>query len=154
MCDCYATTDPVAEMGRMAQLSGDPEESAVKWLALAMLHGVNSQAREISIALDESGCVRVKSERPDCDLPPPDAKIADAVMDAVRDITHIEEDKGSLPVSIGIRDGSINVLVKVKSKGERDKVAFLFDAGERRHHRDDGHSRDGHHRSHHGRHHH
>ncbi len=131
MCDCYATTDPLVEMERMRNESGDKEESAVKWLALAVLHGINSDLEEISISLDEDGRVRVKAEHPASDLPAPSAEIADTIMDVVREITHIEEDKGRLPIAIGIRDSSVDLEVKVKSKGERDKVKLKFKKGHR-----------------------
>ena len=126
MCDCYATTDPLAEMERMRNETGDVEESAVKWLALAVLHGINSGLEEISISLNEAGRVRVKAEHPESELPAPSEKIADTIMDVVREITHIEEDKGLMPLSIGIRDSSVDLVVKVKSEGERDKVKLKF----------------------------
>jgi len=45
---------------------------------------------------------------------------------AVREVTHIEEDKGSLPVTLGIRDSSVELVFKVKTKDERDKVKIKF----------------------------
>lgn len=126
MCDCYATTDPLEEMAKMAaQDGGDLEESAVKWLALAILHGINSNAEEIAIRRDEEGRVRVKAQYRTAELPPPDRKIADAVIEAVHGITHIE-DKGKLPLSIGIRDSSIDLMIHVKSSGGRHKVKLNF----------------------------
>jgi hypothetical protein len=147
MCDCYATTDPLAEMARMKTETGDKEESAVKWLALAVLHGINSGLEEISISLDEEGRVRVKAEHPKEELPAPSTDIADAVMDVVREITHIEEDKGRMPLSIGIRDSSVALEVKVKSKGERDKVKLKF---KKEHHHEGrhGHHGEGHQHKH------
>ena len=54
MCDCYATEDPLKEM---SEIKGDKDqgEAAEKWLALAALHGVNNNAREISIRKSELG---------------------------------------------------------------------------------------------------
>jgi hypothetical protein len=147
MCDCYATTDPLEEMARMKNESGDKEESAVKWLALAVLHGINSDLKEISISLDEEGRVRVKAEHPKEELPAPSTEITDAVMDVVREITHIEEDKGRLPLSIGIRDSSVDLVIKVKSKGERDKVELKFKK-EHPHEGRHGHHGEGHHHKH------
>ncbi len=44
LCDCYATADPLKEMSVVGQ-DKDKEEAALKWLALAALHGVNQQRR-------------------------------------------------------------------------------------------------------------
>ena len=123
MCDCFATSDPLEEMNRMRDETGDKEESAVKWLALAVLHGINSDLKEISISIDDDGEVRVKADKR---LPAPNPEIAKAVLAAVREITHIEDDKGSLPVTIGIRDSSVELVFKVKTKDERDKVKIKF----------------------------
>lgn len=125
MCDCYATTDPLEEMAKMAAEKEDVQESAVKWLALAILHGINSNAEQIAILRHEDGQVRVKAEYRTAELPPPDEKIAGAVIEAVREITHIE-DKGKLPLSIGVRDSSIDLDVKVKTKDGKQKVKLKF----------------------------
>jgi hypothetical protein len=126
MCDCFATTDPLEEMARMAGEKDDLQESAVKWLALAILHGVNSDAEEIVLRRGEDGRVRVKAEYRTADLPEPDQGIAEAVIEAVRSITHIEEDKGKLPVSIGIRDSSVDLEIRIKARGGKQKVKLKF----------------------------
>ena len=41
MCDCYATADPLKEMS-IVKNDEDKEEAALKWLALATLHGINN----------------------------------------------------------------------------------------------------------------
>ena len=54
LCDCYATTDPLKEMSEIKKDS-DQDEAAVKWLALAALHGVNNNAKEVSITRSPDG---------------------------------------------------------------------------------------------------
>jgi hypothetical protein len=44
----------------------------------------------------------------------------------VREITHIEDAKGKLPLSLGIRDSSVDIQVKVKSKGDEHTVSLKF----------------------------
>jgi len=112
-------------MAKMAGESEDLQESAVKWLSLAILHGINSHAEKIAIFRDEEGGVRVRAEYHTAELPPPSDKIAQAVIAAVRDITHIE-DKGKLPLSVGIRDSSIDLEVKLKSKHGKEKLKLKF----------------------------
>ena len=40
LCDCFATTDPLKEMSEIME-DQNREEAALKWLALAALHGIN-----------------------------------------------------------------------------------------------------------------
>ncbi len=126
MADCYATADPLKEMAAMAKET-DLEEAAVKWLALAVLHGVNDNAEKIKIRHNEDGRVQVTAEYRVTELPAPSPEIAAAVVRAVREITHIEEDKGKLPLSIGIRDSSVDIQVKVKAKEGENKVTLKFE---------------------------
>jgi hypothetical protein len=124
MCNCYATTDPLKSMSQMA--NEDSEDAAVKWLALAALHGVNANAKKITIYQAGDQSVRVVAEYRPTDLPAPSKAIAEKVMAAVREITHIEGEKGKLPLSLGIRDSSIDIQVKVKSEGGENKISLKF----------------------------
>jgi hypothetical protein len=47
-------------------------------------------------------------------------------MDAVREITHIEGDKGKSPLALGIRNDSIELQVKIKTKDDIEKVTLKF----------------------------
>jgi hypothetical protein len=124
MCNCYATTDPLKSMSQMA--NEDSEDAAVKWLALAALHGVNANAKKITIYQAGDQSVRVVAEYRPTDLPAPNKNVAEKVMAAVREITHIEGEKGKLPLSLGIRDSSIDIQVKVKSEGSENKISLKF----------------------------
>jgi hypothetical protein len=125
LCDCYATTDPLREMSALRS-EGDREEAALKWLALAALHGVNSNAEKISIIRSGSGEVTVKAEYRVAELPSPGPEIGKKVIEAAREITHLEGEKGKSPLALGIRDSSIDVEIKVKKdeKGERLTLNF------------------------------
>jgi hypothetical protein len=125
MCDCYATSDPLRSMSAMANESGG-EESAVKWLALAALHGINANAKGINLMFAGDGSVRVVAEYRPTDLPAPGKATAEKIMDVVREITHIEDAKGKLPLSLGIRGGSVDIQIKVKSHGDEGEVKLKF----------------------------
>ncbi len=125
MCDCYSTTDPLKSMSQMVN-EGDAEEAAVKWLALAALHGINANAEKISLFQAGDGTVRAVAEYRPTDLPAPSKAIAHKVMGVVREITHIEDAKGKLPLSLGIGDSSVEIQVKVKSKGDEHTVTLKF----------------------------
>ena len=84
MCDCYATTDPLKEMSKIKGDS-DQSEAAEKWLALAALHGVNNNAKEISIRRSKDGKIKVTAQYRESELPSPGSKIGKKIMSAVRE---------------------------------------------------------------------
>ena len=125
MCDCYATTDPLKEMSKIKGDS-DQDDAAEKWLALAALHGVNNNAKEIAIRRTKDGKITVTAKYRETELPSPGAEIGDKVMSAVREITHIEGEKGKSPLALGIRQDSIELKIKMKSKDKGERVTLTF----------------------------
>jgi hypothetical protein len=125
LCDCYATTDPLKEMSQIKKDS-DQDEAALKWLALAALHGVNNNAKEVSITRSPDGNIRVSARYRESELPSPGSEIGEKIMNAVREITHIESGKGKSPLALGIREDSIELKIKMKSKEGGEKVTLKF----------------------------
>ncbi|MBW2406149.1 MAG: hypothetical protein JRF17_02170 [Deltaproteobacteria bacterium] len=125
MCDCYATGDPLKEMS-IVKDEEDKDEAAVKWLALVALHGVNNNAEEITITRNPDGNVRVVAEYRDTELPSPGNEVGKKIVDAVREITHIEEEKGKTPLSLGIRNDSLELNIKFKAKDNKEKITIKF----------------------------
>jgi hypothetical protein len=125
LCDCYATNDPLQEMS-VVKDDADQEEAAIKWLALASLHGVNNNAKEITLTRSKNGEVRVTAKYRETDLPSPGPDVGAKIMDAVREVTHIEGGKGKSPLALGIRNDSIELQVKMKTKDEGERVTIKF----------------------------
>jgi hypothetical protein len=125
MCDCYATTDPLKEMSVVRQ-DKDAEEAAVKWLALAALHGVNHNAEEITVSRSKKGDVKVVARYRETELPSPGPEVGQKIMAAVREITHIEGDKGKTPLALGMRNDSLELKVKIKVKDDGERVSIRF----------------------------
>ena len=125
LCNCYATEDPLRSMSQMRH-DKEPQEAATKWLALAALHGINDGAKEISLFYAGDGSVRVVAEYRTRDLPAPDKAIAEEIMAVVREITHIDASKGKLSLSLGVRDSSIDIKVKVKTEGDENSISLKF----------------------------
>jgi hypothetical protein len=125
LCDCYATNDPLKEMS-VVKNDGDKDEAAVKWLALAALHGVNNNAKEVILTRTNDGEVRVAARYRESELPSPGSEVGTKIMEAVREITHIEGRKGKSPLALGIRNDSIELEVKMKQKEGREKVTIKF----------------------------
>ena len=125
LCDCYATNDPLQEMSALER-DDDKDEAALKWIALAALHGINANAEEISIAQSKEGMVRVMVEYRKGELPSPGSEIGGNIIEAVRGITHMEGNKGKVPLALGIRDGSIEISIKMKRSKNGEKISFKF----------------------------
>ena len=125
LCDCYATNDPLQEMC-VVKNDSDKDEAALKWLALASLHGVNNNAKEITISRSKDGEVRVTAKYRESELPSPGSEVGARIMEAVREVTHIEGDEGKSPLSLGIRNDSIELQVEIKTKDDREKVTLEF----------------------------
>jgi hypothetical protein len=126
LCDCFAQTDPLREMSLLKN-APDKEEAALKWIALAVLHGVNMDAKQISITNASDGTVKVVAEYRDAELPSPGSEIGKQAVKALREITHIEEKKGELPLALGIRESSLEVKVQVNQQDGTETVTLKFD---------------------------
>ena len=125
LCDCFATADPLKEMC-LLEKDEDKDEAALKWLALAILHGINANAKKISIVRSKNGEVKVIAEYRKADLPNPGSEIGEKIIKAVRGITHLEGEKGKIPLAVGVRDGSIELNVKLKKDEDGESVALRF----------------------------
>ena len=127
LCDCYATNDPLKEMSTVKN-EGDKDEAALKWLALSALHGVNGNAKEITITRSKDGEITVTAKYRESELPSPGSDIGAKIIEAVREITHIEGDKGETPLALGIRNDSIEIQVTMNSEEDKEKVTLKFPA--------------------------
>ena len=125
LCDCYATNDPLKEMSEIKG-DGDKDEAALKWLALVALHGVNDNAKEVSITRSPDGNIKVTARYRESELPSPGPEIGEKIMNAVREITHIEGNKGKSPLALGIREDSIELKIKMHAKDEGERVTLKF----------------------------
>jgi hypothetical protein len=127
MCDCYMETDYLAKMQDMVGAeSNDIEEDAVKYMALAILYAITRKAEKLSLKKkgDELS-VRIKVNNKE-DLPQPSAAVVDKVFQIMREILHIDEDKGEMDLSLGLRTGEVNVHVKVKGQGDKQSLKVKF----------------------------
>ena len=125
MIDCYATSDPLKEMSNIGR-EPDAAQAAAKWVALAALHGVNRNAKKISISRSKDGKMEVMAKYRKADLPTPGSEVGEKIIEAVRGITHLEGEKGETPLAIGIRDGSIEINVKLKKDRAGESVTLKF----------------------------
>lgn len=123
--DCFAGTDPLKEMSEITR-DEDKDQAALKWLALAALHGINSDAKKISVRTAADGTTKVLAKYRKAELPSPGGEIGRKIIEAVRKITHFEEDKGKGPLALGVRNDSIELDIKVERDSESETITLKF----------------------------
>jgi len=125
LIDCYATTDPLKEMSDLGK-DMDKEEAGLKWVALAALHGINGNAKEITIRKAQGNKITVVAKYRDSELPSPGSAVGEKIINSLREMTHLDGDKGKSLIALGVRDGSIELSVKVKKDDDSESVALKF----------------------------
>ena len=125
LIDCFATTDPLREMSLIPK-EKDLDEAALKWLALAVLHGVNFNAKKITLSVAKGGEVTVTARYREAELPSPGASVGARVVDAVREITHFEGKKDKGPLAVGLRNDSLELAISVERGDQSDNITLKF----------------------------
>jgi hypothetical protein len=123
--DCFATSDPLKEMSELGKAE-DAEEAALKWLALAALHGINMNAKEITITKSDDGQVKVTAEYRPAELPSPGSTIGHQIVEDVRGMTYLEGEKGKTTLVLGMRESSIDLDVEVRRNDDGETVRLQF----------------------------
>lgn len=125
LCDCYASSDPLREMSLVGN-EPDKDEGALKWVALAVLHGINDNAKKITISKAKDGKIKVDAKYRRSELPSPGAEVGGKIFEAIKGITHMEGEGGKTPLALGIRDSSIEVKIELEGKGDAESVTIKF----------------------------
>jgi hypothetical protein len=127
MCDCYMETDFLAAMEGMAGTdSTDVEEDAIKYLALAIMLAITQKAEKLSFKQrGEELSAKIKNGDKQI-LPVPSGAVLDKAFEIMRTILHMEEDKGDMDFSLGLRSGEVNVIVKVARKDDKQSLKIKF----------------------------
>ncbi len=128
MCDCYLDTEFVNELTNMATGPGpDPNEDAIKYLALAIMYGITEKADKLKLKRGEDGTIQATLKAGEkIALPAPSGEIFDRIVDTVRNILHLDQEGGELPMSLGLRTGGVDLKVKLKEKPEKTSLAVSF----------------------------
>ena len=125
LIDCFATTDPLREMSLISK-EKDLDEAALKWLALAVLHGVNFNAKKITLSVAKGREVAVTAKYRRAELPSPGAGVGAKVVEAVRQITHFEGKKEKGPLAIGVRSDSLELTISVERDEAGETITLKF----------------------------
>jgi len=131
-CDCFMEADYKKELEEASKgISGDPsgalDELALKFLGLTILYGANEEAKKMAIKKSKEGKVLFSVDaRGKYQLPPPSARVAERIFSIARSITHIDEDQGKEPLSLGLRNDRIEITFQFDRKEEAEALTIHF----------------------------
>ena len=74
----------------------------------------------------KDGEINVTANYRRSELPSPGSDIGAKILEAVREITHIEGNKGNTPLALGIRNDSIEIQVEMTSEEGIENVTLKF----------------------------
>jgi len=124
--DCFGDTDYLKEMSTV-QNDEDTSEAALKWLALAALHGINANAEKITLKQEAGdGIPNVSAQYRKSQLPTPGPDVGREIIKTIQSITHIEGEKGKMPLALGIRDSNVDLEIKFKTEDGKTKISIEF----------------------------
>lgn len=123
-CSCYSGTDPKEELARLSSLGvssdslGDPEEVAIKLLGLMILYGLRESASTVELWRDSSEQTHLEVQAAGkYRLPAPGAKLVDKAFKVMRAVTHLEGQKASELLSLGLGVDSLSLEVGFDKSG-------------------------------------
>ena len=122
---CFAASDLLKEMSRIAD-EENSDDAAVKWLALTVLHGINSRAETIEFTKNGDGRVRVSAGCRKSDLPDLPPALGDRVLETARQVIHVDRDRGKSLLSLGLGRDSLVLEVSVDSSEKGERVSLKF----------------------------
>ncbi|MBU0481231.1 MAG: hypothetical protein KKG47_09030 [Proteobacteria bacterium] len=128
MCDCYMETNFKEQLQHLATApGGNIEEDSMKYLALAIMYAITEKARKLSFKRKKSDItVVLKSFGEKTSVKAPSEDIFNRMISIVRTILHLEEDKASMPLALGLRSGNLEVQVKVEREGDKESMKLTF----------------------------
>jgi len=127
MCDCYMETDFLTALQGMAGAdSKDVEEDAIKYLALAIMYAITQKAEKLSFKKKGEELKAKINNGSKEKLPGPSVAVLDKVFEIMRGILHIEEDKGEMEFSLGLRSGEVYAIVKADREDGKESLKIKF----------------------------
>ncbi len=125
MCDCYLNTQPLKEMSVLKN-DEDKDDAAYKWLALAILYGVDSNAKSIEISTDDEGQVKVVAKFRKTELPSPGPEVGKRIFELVKELGHFDGDEGRTALAVGIRDSNLELELSAEKDDDERSVTLKF----------------------------
>lgn len=131
--DCFAETDPSLELeeisgkGLEGDKTRDMTETALKYLSLTILSGIENEARNIFFTRngDLNGAAYLAGDR-ETRLPMPPTGMVKEIMGILRCITGLEPDNGSSRLIWGIRNDQLEIAVGATRSGDTETLSLTL----------------------------
>ena len=129
--DCFSESEAARELAEISKkgvggdITGDLTEVAMKYLASAILRGIEEGAQKLQITREgpvEGEC-RLLGKK-EIILPSPPAGLAQAMISIVRCITDLEADVGESRLAYGVRNDRLDIDVSVHKAGEKESLGL------------------------------
>jgi hypothetical protein len=125
--DCFSETgateelEEISKKGAGGDTTGDLTEVALKYLATAILRGIEEDAEKIQITGEGTmeGDCRLLGKT-EIILPKPPTGLAREMIGIVRCITGLETDSGESRLAYGIRNDNLDIDVSIHKTGEKE----------------------------------
>jgi hypothetical protein len=128
MCECYLETDYSTTIQKVADAhSDDLTEDAFKYLALAILYSLTEKASRLTMKKKKDKIsVIIKADYEKIALRSPPPALFAQIIAIMRSILHLEEDKGSMPLVLGLKSGQVDVHVKMDKQTGKETLKIRF----------------------------
>ena len=128
MCDCYLGTDYAATIQKVADSpTADTQEDALRYLALALLFTLTEEGRQLSLKRkNDKITVTIRHDAEKIALRPPTKSVFNRIIAIMRTILHLEDDKGGMPLTLGLKNDRIEVQVKLERTADKELLKVKF----------------------------
>ncbi len=127
MCDCYLETDFSRQLKVMvSSQSTDLMEDGFKYLALVLLEAITEKASALVLRKEDNRVNVTLKGAAHKELPSPAPEIMDAIITIMGDILHLEEGKGKSPLTLGLKNSRLDLLVRMKKDNGEESLAIEF----------------------------
>ncbi len=128
MCDCYLETNFKTQIQKMATAAiGDIDEDSCKYLALTIMYALTEKAQKLTYKSKKGQVtVTIKEDGDKTSVKAPSAEVFNRIISIMRTILHLEEDNASMPLSLGLRSGQVDIQVKVERGDNKEALRFKF----------------------------
>jgi hypothetical protein len=126
-------TDPKRELevisgkGFSSDALGEGEEVALKFLGLAILYGINENAKKISFVESQEGDIQFHIEAAGkYKFPAPAPALGEEIFKVMRSITHLDSATAKEPLSLGIKNDQIELGVEFEAIEGKQTLNISF----------------------------
>jgi len=128
MCECFMDTDYPSTIQKVADSPGaDSSEEGFKYLALAILYGLTEKAVRLTLKKKQDKItVTIKTGHNKIALRAPHPALFAEITNIIRAILHLEEDKGSLPLILGLKNGQVELQVKIEKQPGKETLKIRY----------------------------